>query len=161
MVAKFKLRLDGGKYNTIALSLYPLPGLSGGITMLLLTRKVGQKIRIGDDMTVTVAKVRGDFVTIWVKSKAVARTRSTRLGHCFMIGGTIKVTVVQLRTYTIGSDLVHVVKLGFDAPAGIKIYREEIWQRIQADRQKLAREAPVTLPPGVALDAPPKHLSCK
>ena len=71
--------------------------------MLLLTRRVGESIYIGNDITVTVMGVRGMLV-----------------------------------------------QLGIDAPRSIKVYREEVFQRIQAEELALAnkkpQEEPETIP---------------
>ena len=55
--------------------------------MLILTRRPGESIKIGDDITVTVLAIRGN----------------------------------QLR-------------LGFTAPQNIAVHREEVYQRIQAEK---------------------------
>lgn len=57
--------------------------------MLILTRKYGEWVRIGDD---------------------------------------IKITVLEIRSGQ--------VKLGFEAPADIRIHREEIYARIAEERRK-------------------------
>ena len=59
--------------------------------MLLLTRKLGENIRIGDDVKITIVEVKG-----------------------------------------------YHVKLGIDAPPSIKVHREEIYERIQQERQRAA-----------------------
>lgn len=38
--------------------------------MLVLTRKVGQQIRIGDDVTVTVVRIQGDKVRLGIDAPA-------------------------------------------------------------------------------------------
>jgi carbon storage regulator len=58
-------------------------------TMLLLTRKLGENIRIGDDVKITIVEVKGNHV-----------------------------------------------KLGIDAPPNIKVHREEIYERIQAENRR-------------------------
>lgn len=60
--------------------------------MLILTRRVGETIRINDDISVTVLGVKG----------------------------------MQVR-------------LGIDAPEGVAVHREEIFQRIQAGQQQLEK----------------------
>jgi len=55
--------------------------------MLILTRRPGESVKIGDDITVTVLRIRGD----------------------------------QLR-------------LGFTAPQNVAVHREEVYQRIQAEK---------------------------
>ena len=57
--------------------------------MLLLTRKLGENIRIGDDVKITIVEVRGNHV-----------------------------------------------KLGIDAPASVKVHREEIYERIQQENRR-------------------------
>ncbi len=65
-------------------------------TMLLLTRKLGENIRIGDDVKITIVEVKGNHV-----------------------------------------------KLGIDAPPSVKVHREEIYERIQAENRR-QREAQAT-----------------
>jgi carbon storage regulator len=57
--------------------------------MLLLTRKLGENIRIGDDVKITIVEVKGNHV-----------------------------------------------KLGIDAPASVKVHREEIYERIQQENRR-------------------------
>ena len=56
--------------------------------MLVLTRKAGEVIRIGDDVRIVVLRSRSDEL-----------------------------------------------KLGIDAPQSVRVYREEIYQRIQRERE--------------------------
>ena len=58
--------------------------------MLVLTRRVGEKIRINDDIVITLLGVRGNQY-----------------------------------------------KVGIDAPTGVTIHRQEIWDRIQEDKRKV------------------------
>jgi len=67
--------------------------------MLILTRKVGELIRIGDDVTVRVLEVRGSQV-----------------------------------------------RLGVDAPADVRIFREEVYRAVHRDPADDAPAAPATAP---------------
>lgn len=63
--------------------------------MLVLTRKLGEKILIGEDIAVTVLDVRGDGV-----------------------------------------------RIGIDAPRGVKIQREEVVRAIEAANREATAESP-------------------
>lgn len=64
--------------------------------MLILTRRVGEKIRINDDITLVVLGING----------------------------------MQIR-------------LGIEAPKGVEVHREEIYQRIQAERKAPTKPSPL------------------
>jgi len=78
--------------------------------MLLLTRKLGENIRIGDDVKITIVEVKGNHV-----------------------------------------------KLGIDAPASVKVHREEIYERIQQEnrRAQAMQNAGGASPAPGQTDAPP------
>jgi len=61
-----------------------------------------------------------------------------RPGECVVIGGEILVTVIEVGGST--------VRLGVEAPAGIAIYREEIWLAIEAENRAAAEAGADALP---------------
>ena len=66
--------------------------------MLILTRKLGEMIRVGDDVTVRVLEVRGNQV-----------------------------------------------RLGVEAPAAVRIYREEVYRAIRRENEEAALVGPSSL----------------
>jgi carbon storage regulator len=59
--------------------------------MLILTRKVGEKLIIGEDVSVTILSLKGNQI-----------------------------------------------RIGIDAPRSIKVHREEVYERIQKERETLS-----------------------
>jgi carbon storage regulator len=53
-----------------------------------------------------------------------------RVNECIVIGDDIKVSVVDIR----GDQ----VKLGIDAPRSVKVYRQEVYDAIQAENREAA-----------------------
>ncbi len=82
--------------------------------MLLLTRKLGENIRIGDDVKITIVEVKGNHV-----------------------------------------------KLGIDAPPSVKVHREEIYERIQAENRRLREQDPALAPSPPPGSQTAKPCSCK
>lgn len=68
--------------------------------MLVLTRRLGERIKIGDDVTVMVLEIRGGQV-----------------------------------------------RLGIAAPRSVPVHREEIWKKIQQQREEGDGTAGVATPP--------------
>lgn len=62
--------------------------------MLVLTRKRNEKIRINDDIVITIVEIRGDKI-----------------------------------------------RLGFEAPSEVKIHREEVYEAIEASKEKQREQA--------------------
>jgi len=59
--------------------------------MLILTRRVGEKLIIGEDVTVTILSLKGNQI-----------------------------------------------RIGIDAPRSVKVHREEVYERIQKERETLS-----------------------
>lgn len=57
-----------------------------------------------------------------------------KLGETIRIGDQIKVTVLEVRAGQ--------VKLGIDAPAEVKVHREEVYARIQAENRRAGKSDP-------------------
>lgn len=55
-----------------------------------------------------------------------------KLGESIAIGNEIKITVIEIK----GKQ----VQIGITAPSNIKIYREEIFKRIQEENKKAAEQ---------------------
>lgn len=66
-----------------------------------------------------------------------------KLGETIRIGDLVKVTVLEVRAGQ--------VKLGIEAPSDIKVHREEVYSRIQAELRHGESPQPGTAPGG---DAP-------
>src|SRR6516165_10057068 len=80
--------------------------------MLILTRRIGESVNVGDEVTVTALAVKGDQI-----------------------------------------------RLGFTAPANVAIHREEIYERIQAERlDKTDRSKAASRIRLSSHSAPPSHL---
>jgi carbon storage regulator len=60
-----------------------------------------------------------------------------KLGEMIRIGDQIKVTVLEVRSGQ--------VKLGIDAPTEVKVHREEVYARIQAENRRAGRSTPEAL----------------
>jgi len=56
-----------------------------------------------------------------------------KLGENIRIGDSVKITVLEVRSGQ--------VKLGIEAPPEVKVHREEIYARIQAESRKARQES--------------------
>ena len=57
-----------------------------------------------------------------------------KLGETIRIGDQVKITVLEVRAGQ--------VKLGIDAPPDIKVHREEVYTRIQAENRRAGKSDP-------------------
>lgn len=97
--------------------------------MLILTRRIGESINIGDDILVTILGVKGNTVRIRTATpELLILTR--KLGEDINISNDIIVTILSIKGMQ--------VRLGITAPRSIQVHREEIYLRIQAEKAKLA-----------------------
>ena len=55
-----------------------------------------------------------------------------RVGETLMIGNDVTVTVLGIK----GSQ----VRLGINAPKDVEVHREEVYERVQAEKSAVARE---------------------
>ncbi len=68
-----------------------------------------------------------------------------RAGERVIVGDDIIVEVLEVRG--------QIVKLGFDAPRSVRIYREEIWLAVKRENEAAALGADIDLP---LIPGPPK-----
>ncbi len=76
-----------------------------------------------------------------------------RAGERVIVGGDVIVEVLEVRG--------QIVKLGFDAPRSVRIYREEIWLAVKRENEAAAGGLDFELPrlPGSATPVPPPGAS--
>ncbi len=100
--------------------------------MLVLTRRIGETIIIGDDIEVTISGIKGNLIRVQTATpQLLILTR--KVGESITIGQDIKVEVLSVKGMQ--------VRLGIAAPRSIQVHREEIYLRIQAEKAKLTTEA--------------------
>jgi len=120
--------------------------------MLVLTRKAGQSIMIGDDIEVSVTSVVGEKVHIEVGFRSplgervrvgmqAPRTVPAKSSQSIMIGDDVEVSVLSV----IGEK----VRIGIQAPRTVPVYRREVYLEIQREQ---GASLPVT---DVAVIEPP------
>lgn len=91
--------------------------------MLVLTRKVDQKIMIGDDIVITLKEIKRDYAIFNITDL----TSSNDIK--FWTGQVIKLNNFTVRFVARYGSQIHV---GIDAPRSIPVHREEVYNRIQA-----------------------------
>jgi carbon storage regulator CsrA len=120
--------------------------------MLVLTRKAGQSIMIGDDIEVVVTSVEGDGVRVEVGFRSplgermrvamhAPRAASARSSQSIMLGTDVGVSVLSV----IGEK----VRIGIQAPRTVPVYRSEVYAEIQREQQAgfVAPEVMLAQPP--------------
>jgi carbon storage regulator len=119
--------------------------------MLVLTRSMKTPtIVIGDTLKTTVLAITPNHVRI-----AIDGTLSTWRGS--QPGGVMQYVVREGEAIELDGDITikvlrltpHQVRLGIDAPLGVDIYREELYNKIQAGQQLIEAKTPT-----VIIDAP-------
>lgn len=96
--------------------------------MLILDRKVGQRIMIGDAIvltlisTTTERRARVDIEGV---------SHNMREGYTYEVNDDVSVTCIRICR--------NMAKLGIDAPKSMRVDREEIRQRILAEQVATAR----------------------
>ena len=118
--------------------------------MLVLTRKIGQKIIIGDDIEIVLTAVGSGLAHIAVHAPAdvpVRRQEETelrvrnredepqiiarRVSERILLGSNMEIMLVSI----IGD----AVRLGIDAPRDIKIMRQEVLDEVRAQNLRAAQ----------------------
>lgn len=130
--------------------------------MLVLTRRVGESIRIGDAVRLTIRAKRRAHVTVYLVAPAdltitdegdipieptVHRRCSKRYLVAMRAGDSLRIgeeIVVCFGHHAIGGWLGlargRQIRVGIDAPHEIPVHREEIYQRIQRGGHAPRRE---------------------
>lgn len=94
--------------------------------MLILTRRIDESIKIGDDVTATVLDIRKHQVRFGVKAPQdvpVHRDDDYQaVGESIRIGDSVTVTAVAFQ----GNQ----VRIGISAPRDVAVHREEIYKRL-------------------------------
>ena len=96
--------------------------------MLVITRRPNKKVMIGDD--IVVWPTMNSLLKAVVNVDAPTGTVVEQVGDNIVIGDDITIKVLNIGT--IGGKKS--IRLGFDAPKEVPIWREEIYKKMQAER---------------------------
>lgn len=107
--------------------------------MLILTRKKGQRVEIGDDIAVIVLGIHAKQIFIEVRAPAGVVLHSEESQQRFARGATLPAISAGQRL-AIGADVTvaffgvhaHQARLGIQAPRHIPVHRDEVADRIRA-----------------------------
>ncbi|WP_082825499.1 carbon storage regulator CsrA [Marinomonas sp. TW1] len=92
--------------------------------MLILTRRIGETIMIGDEIEVTISGIKGNLIRIRTATPALL-TQTRKVGQAINIGDNISVEILSVKGMQ--------VRLGITAPRNIAVHREEIYLKIKAE----------------------------
>lgn len=88
--------------------------------MLVLSRRHGERIRIGQDTLIQIKSSIGEVLMISIETPAI-------VGECFQISEDVSISFL--------SSADGVVRIGVQAPRNIAVNREEVHQRIKRERK--------------------------
>ncbi|HRH26356.1 MAG TPA: carbon storage regulator [Candidatus Paceibacterota bacterium] len=107
--------------------------------MLVLTRKVGEVIVVGDDVNIEVLEIIGDKVRIQISGHI---SKEMKLG----IDEVYSIDCFQIMLVDIRGD--EKVRLGITAPITVAIHRLEVYMRIKRENKgKKLPPDPIDPPP--------------
>lgn len=96
--------------------------------MLLLTRRAGEKIIIGDkDIVITVDYTEHYQAKLTIDAGSLSASIFVGVQHRFDIADDVWIKVIESNSKT--------VKLGIEAPRGLPVHREEIYNRVQQENK--------------------------
>ena len=97
--------------------------------MLVISREINQSVMVGDDLRITLNRVRGDRVSLRLDERVADATPGTaesvvtlRLDEAHRCGTDVTVTIVHVRGDR--------VRLGFTAPASVAVHRQEVYDAV-------------------------------
>jgi sRNA-binding carbon storage regulator CsrA len=93
------------------------------LNMLILLRRVGQAVGIGDQFLITVSQIN----VRWVEVAIVNRSNEQSSIHQLQLGTTLEFAPAMKLTLTriIDERLENAARLGFEVPRDIPLYRNE------------------------------------